>query len=71
MKAWSPGNLICEDADEHYEPLDKKDRILAAKITLTIRLAMHRAAELQKHIQAGPPQLPNCRCVTRPIISPE
>jgi hypothetical protein len=43
MKVWQPGCLVADDADEHYEPMDREGRILAAKITLHIRLQLHKA----------------------------
>jgi hypothetical protein len=75
VKAWKPGCLIHDVVDEYYEPIDPKGRALAAKISLTIRLAMHRA-ETKIKLEAAkkmlgieswsPTDLPNCRCIVKP-----
>jgi uncharacterized protein with gpF-like domain len=71
VRAWQPGNIVCDEVDEYYEPIDPKERALAAKITLTIRLAMHRAAEKQKYLDPYRPENINCRCVLKPITPDE
>jgi hypothetical protein len=67
MKLWQPGCIVCETADEHYEPIEATERALAAKITLTIRLAMHRAEIAQKNKSFPRVEHPRCRCVVKPI----
>lgn len=70
MKAWKPYNLVCDDEDEYFEPLAREDRVLAAKITLIIRLAMLRAKNKEApHV--GPSFVPMCRCMIRPITPDE